>query len=217
MLAFGVVRGLVSTGPARGTRLAIVVDPPLDERSHGLALRAVHERLDDEVSAVGPRILATADGVVAEVPEQDPEMVDQIVALIERTAKLEIRSGGRTLPASAIVEARSELGVTIEVADPAALAGFAVGTRVDVIFDGKPKYTGAPDRIQGTELHLPVTDIRDAIDLAAAIEAGATPPMHVVRRDAFERATGFLPRAWPFLAIAGVLLVIAAVLWLRRS
>jgi hypothetical protein len=50
---------------------------------------------------------------------------------------------------------------------------------------------------------------------AAALDAAA-PPMKVTKRDPFSRATGFWPRAWPFLAIAAVLLVIAAVLWLRR-
>lgn len=50
---------------------------------------------------------------------------------------------------------------------------------------------------------------------AAALDAAAAPVLKVTRREAFSRATGFLPRAWPFLAIAGVLLVIATALWLR--
>jgi hypothetical protein len=50
---------------------------------------------------------------------------------------------------------------------------------------------------------------------AAALDAAAAPPMTVTKREPFSRSTGFLPRAWPFLAFAGVLLVIAGVLWLR--
>lgn len=46
----------------------------------------------------------------------------------------------------------------------------------------------------------------------AALDAAAAPPMKVTRRESFSRATGFLPRAWPFLAGAALLLVIAGVL-----
>jgi hypothetical protein len=50
---------------------------------------------------------------------------------------------------------------------------------------------------------------------AAALDAANAPPMKVTKREPFSRATGFLPRVWPFFAIAGVLLVIAGWLWLR--
>jgi hypothetical protein len=52
---------------------------------------------------------------------------------------------------------------------------------------------------------------------STAALGAAAPPMKVTKRDPFSRATGFWPRAWPFLAIAGVLLVIAGALWLRSS
>lgn len=52
---------------------------------------------------------------------------------------------------------------------------------------------------------------------AAALDATAAPPMKVTKREPFSRATGFWPRAWPFLALAGGLLVIGGVLWLRSS
>ena len=35
----------------------------------------------------------------------------------------------------------------------------------------------------------------------------------VTAQTQFSRATGFLPRAWPFLAIGGALMIVAALLW----
>ncbi len=53
-------------------------------------------------------------------------------------------------------------------------------------------------------------------ETAAAADAAAAPPLRVTRREPFTRATGFLPRVWPFLAIAGVMLVLAAWLWFSQ-
>jgi hypothetical protein len=42
------------------------------------------------------------------------------------------------------------------------------------------------------------------------------PAMHVVSRTPFTRATGFLPRAWPFLVAGVVLLLVAGIAWRRK-
>ena len=46
--------------------------------------------------------------------------------------------------------------------------------------------------------------------LRSLLVAGAAHAMHVLRREPFTRATGFVPRAWPFLAAGAVLLAAAA-------
>src|SRR6476619_2198039 len=38
----------------------------------------------------------------------------------------------------------------------------------------------------------------------------------IERADAFTRATGFLPRVWPFLAIGAVMVLGAGLLWRKR-
>ena len=107
-------------------------------------------------------------------------------------------------------------GVEINVAKPDVLAAFAVGTTVAITLDGTVKFVGAPDRIAATHVHLPTgNSVEAAVELVSVVEAGAARPMRVVQQDAFSRATGFLPRAWLFLAIGGVLLIVAALLWWR--
>jgi hypothetical protein len=59
--------------------------------------------------------------------------------------------------------------------------------------------------------------IRDAIELVSVVEAGAIGPLRIQRQEPFSRATGFLPRAWPFLAIGAVLLIVAALLSRARA
>jgi hypothetical protein len=100
-------------------------------------------------------------------------------------------------------------GVAITVAPPSAIT---VGVPIAVVFDGVVHFVGAPDRIEGSLLHLPAS-AEAAVELVSLVEAGAVHPLRVVDRAEFSRATGFLPRAWPFLAIGGALLIVAALVW----
>lgn len=209
---FGLVRGLSSPGPARGTRLILAIAPPVDADVVQLAEHVVHDRLDDGERR--PRVVAAGDHVVAEIADTDPEHVAALTALLERTGTLEVVAAGKTVLDGAGVkhaEIAADGGVLVDTAAPVAVQP---GTPLEIRFDGKVHYTLAPDRVR--PLHLPMTDARSALDLVALLDAGAAHPMHVVRAEAFSRATGFWPRAWVFLAIGGVLLAVAAIVVARR-
>lgn len=72
----------------------------------------------------------------------------------------------------------------------------------------------------GTRLvvEIPSQAPADVADATAKLEMdGAHHPMHVASATAFTRATGFVPRAWPFFAIGGVLVLGAAAIARRRA
>jgi hypothetical protein len=298
LLAFGIVRGATDPGPARGTRLAVALDPPLDTDARKLGERVIRERIDER--GMESRIVGTNDGFVVEVGEDDPEIVAGLAALLERRATLAVhavevddawlasvtafaasdprareagvriqdgvlvaddrrdvlarylldlgarapelrqpeaqvlafgRAGERTWRAYVLAPAplldgraitHAEIisgGVAIDVAEAAAVANIITGTTLAFVLEGIVRFVGAPDRVDARGLHVPTpgatTDeaIQVALELVVAIEAGAVHPMRVVRRDPFTRATGFWPRAAPFVAIAAVLLLVAAFVW----
>ncbi|MGH9888570.1 MAG: hypothetical protein ACREBE_23760, partial [bacterium] len=90
LIAFGVARGAMHTGPAHGVRLRVTVDPPLDAATHEMAMRIVRDRLDERGFEV--RVVAAPDGLVVEIGEDDPERVTETARLLERTAKLELHA-----------------------------------------------------------------------------------------------------------------------------
>lgn len=97
------------------------------------------------------------------------------------------------------------------------------GVPVAFVLDDVVEFVGRPDWVDATAFHVstPGADedamIRAAIVLRAVVETGAAPPLHVVRQEAFSRATGFVPRAWPFLAVGVVLAIAALLVWPRLS
>ncbi len=109
--------------------------------------------------------------------------------------------------------------VVIEADQP---VGTLLGVRIAVVFEGVVRFVSTPDQVTGTQLHVPTPGRTEdetfifATELASMAEAGAVHPLQVRSHDTFSRATGFMPRAWPFLAAALVLLMVAAILW-RRS
>jgi hypothetical protein len=136
------------------------------------------------------------------------------VALLERTGKLEVKAAQKTVLDGAGVrhaEVAADGGVLVDTVAPLSVQP---GTPLEIVFDGKVHTTITPDRT--APLHLPVTDARSAIDLVSLFDAGAAHPMHVVGREPFTRATGFLPRAWPFFAIGAVMLLGAGVVARKR-
>ena len=69
----------------------------------------------------------------------------------------------------------------------------------------------------GLVVELASQDPKAVAEATAQLETdGPYHHMHVDRTIAFSRATGFFPRAWPFFAIAAVMLAAGALLW-RRS
>jgi hypothetical protein len=129
LFAFGVVRGVMPAGPARGERFVVTLAPPVDTAARTTAEQSARERLAEPGQEL--RIVSNGDRFVIEVGEIDPEIIGLKIALLERT------------------------------------------------------------------------------------KAGV-PAMRVVSRTAFTRATGFFPRAWPFLAAGLVLLVVAGIVWRRK-
>lgn len=216
---FGVVRGLSKTGPAHGVRLTVMIAPPLDSQRVELATRVVKERCDEK--GIDLRVVPAGDRVVMEVGEDDPEIVGNLVALIERRAALEVRDDkGTVLTGAGVTSAEvASGGVAIGLRAPVTVAE---GTKLTFLLDGKVKTTAILDHVAATDLHVAIhgateeAAMRDAIELAAMVEAGAVPALHVSDRTAFSRATGFLPRAWPFFAICAVMLLVAGFVARRR-
>ncbi len=327
LIAFGVVRGSSATGPARGVRMLVAIEPPVDAASLAMAEHVVSERIDEKGNEV--RVLAAGDQLVVEYGEDDPDIVHQVVEVLERRATLRlhtvdaahpwlanatrlavgdsqygVRVDGGTLVADdrwedlsaelataigctgrvddgkrhcmhrgdqllakhfaelaarepalvvpagrmvafarddghtwrayllerdAVLDGKhiqhaeiTERGVVVDVSDGRELTRIKAGTPIAFVLDGTIKMVGTPDRVTTTGLHVPTTGateddaIAAAISLISVIEAGAVHPLHVRDQKAFERATGFLPRAWPFLAVGAALLLGAALLWGRR-
>jgi hypothetical protein len=213
VVIFGVVRGLTSSGPGSGTRLIIAIAPPVDADVVKLAEHVVHDRLD-ETGVSEPRVVPAGDRIVAELADRDPQNVAMAVSLLERTGTLEVKAAGKTVLDGTGVkhaEIAADGGVLVDTVAPVSVQP---GTPLEIVFDGKVHTTIAPDRV--SPLHLPVTDARSAIDLVSLFDAGAAHPMHVVHSEAFTRATGFVPRAWPFFAIGAVFLLGAGIVARKR-
>lgn len=215
VIAFGVVRGLISTGPAHGKRLVVQIDPPVDDAARTMASHVAHARLGEQDLPL--HIVPAGDRLVVEIGSDDASLVQDLAQLLERTAKVEVRAGDATLFDGHAIR-RAEVvgdGVALELDRPDRLAGVASGTSLAFAL-GTVRMTATADRVAGTELHVrPATDATSA-QLVDLVEAGAVHPLHVRSQQAFTRATGFLPRAWPFFAIGGVLLVVVAILARRR-
>src|SRR5450432_3338798 len=86
---FGVVRGLSSTGPAHGTRMVVAIAPPVNAEVVAMAEHVVASRLDEK-GVEKTRVTAASDMLVVEVGTTDEQIVDDEIALLERTAKLEV-------------------------------------------------------------------------------------------------------------------------------
>jgi hypothetical protein len=96
-----------------------------------------------------------------------------------------------------------------------------VGAPLAIVLDGKVRIvTVAPPPGERPVLHVATPGATEdaaigaALDLVAIVDAGAVHALHVVSATAFTRAVGFVPRAWPFLALALASLVGAG--WLAR-
>jgi hypothetical protein len=108
-------------------------------------------------------------------------------------------------------------GVAIDATDTSRIERNAV---LAFVFEGKVKQVRTVERVTPTSVHVrtaPTTEgTREALDLVSVIHAGAVRPLKIMRQDAFTRTTGFLPRAWLFLVIGGLLLGAGALLWFRN-
>ena len=205
---FGIVRGLSATGPARGVRMIISLEPPVDAAAIALAQQVVKDRIDERSA----RVLPAGDKLVLELSET--ENVAATVEILERTAKLQVRAAGEPIDVRTLRGAEvSRGGVAIEMTDTRRIEP---GMSLEFELDGKVRGTHAVDATTATNVHVVLADARAASELVASIQAGAVRPLHVVKQEPFTRTTGFLPRAWLFLAIGGLLIVIGAVLGRRR-
>ena len=186
LIAFGVVRGAMSSGPARGVRMRVALEPPVAGAAREAAIRAIPDRFDRQTPL---RIASLSDGLVVEVgtSELTAERIAALVALVER-------------PAHAAPE-------------PAGSAAGASPGRAGGAADAAP----APAGSAADAARVPAGSSTAALPEQAGSAAAAIPAMRVVHHETFTRATGFVPRAWPFLAAGGVLLVVAAFVWRRRS
>lgn len=122
-------------------------------------------------------------------------------------------------------------GVIVELTAEAARRVVAVasarpGAPIATVLDGKVKQVAPlPGDTREPTLHLRTNAtgmseedaIRDALELQSVLEAGAAHKLNVISSTPFTRATGFLPRAWPFLALALISLVAGWFVWRRRA
>ncbi len=209
---FGVVLGLSSSGPARGTRLILTT------AGGDVAMARETAALRVEEKGAQTRVVAAGDRIVVEIGSDDPQLVAEETALLERTANVELRDAEHPdlppLDAHVLKHiAADDQGVTIESSGQ---LPFHVHSEVTFLLDGKIKLAATPDRVDGPTMHVPMASLRQSDDLRALLVAGAAPAMHVESRVAFTRATGFWGRAWIFLAIGALLLAVAAALLLTR-
>jgi hypothetical protein len=116
---FGVVRGLSSTGPAHGVRMVVAIGPPVDAAVIAMAEHVAKTRLEE--TGVETRVNAAGEMLVVEVGETDEQIVDLEVALLERTAKLEVHvvDGanpwlGRIAAVAATDPAAREAGIRVD-------------------------------------------------------------------------------------------------------
>ena len=200
---FGIVLGLSASGPARGIRHIVTIDPPANAL---VGQQTLVERLGSD-----SRVAPAGDRLVVESP------ID-VTALIERTGHVELRDAEHQ---ETVVDARTlkridadDHGVTIEGSAP---LPFHVHSEVTFVLDGQIKLAATPDKVDGATMHVPMASLAQAQDLRAMLLAGAATGMHVASREPFSRAVGFWPRAWLFLAIAAACeLVAAALLFVKR-
>jgi hypothetical protein len=123
-------------------------------------------------------------------------------------------------------------GVIIDLAAEAArrvvaTASTRPGAAIATVLDGTVKMLAPlPADTREPTLHLRTTAVagkldetafRDAIELRSILEAGAAHKLNVIASTPFTRATGFFPRAWPFLLLALVSLVAGWFVWRRRA
>ncbi|NVB80289.1 MAG: hypothetical protein HOV81_17985 [Kofleriaceae bacterium] len=213
-IVFGVIRGAIATGPAHGKRLIVAIEPPVDDAARTMATHVVRTRLGEK--GLPLHIVPAGDRLVVEIGSDDAAVVNELAQLLERTGKLEVRAGDVSFDGRAI--RRAEVlgdGVAIEVDDASRLAKITPGTQISFALDGVVRM-GVPDRVLNTELHVRPNADATPSQLVDLVEAGAVHPLHVRSQASFSRATGFFPRAWPFFAIAAVLLVVVAILARRR-
>lgn len=215
LAVFGILRGLSATGPARGVRMIIALVPPIDAAAVATAQQVVIERVDEKGFAT--RVVPAGDKLVLEVGETDAEIIARVVDILQRTATLRVLDAATQEVVLDVPMIRgAELlgdGVAIAITDARQIKP---GMSLAFEFEGKVRATHAVDAVTATNVHVKVADTLVAFDLVAMIQAGAVRPLRVVKQEAFTRTTGFVPRAWPFLAIGGLLTVIGAVLGLRR-
>jgi hypothetical protein len=107
--------------------LRVTVDPPLDAAAHDMAIRIVRDRLDERGFEVS--VVATTEGLVVEIGEDDPQLVTETARLLERTAKLELHAVAEPNPWLAAVtqhaatdDAARSAGVRVRVADGVLIA-----------------------------------------------------------------------------------------------
>lgn len=225
LIVFGVVRGVTNTGPAQGTRLSVKLEPPVDDAAVEMAIRTVHDRIDEKGGS--SRVIRGSQGLVVEVGEQDPELVRLLVALVERRAKVELRVGETPFLDGNAIRTVEMVGpdlVMIGAARPEMLAAATAGATIAIVLDGQLKQTATVARVNGAMLELRIAGatqdatIAAGLELVSVIQAGAARPMQVTNRTPFTRATGFWPRGLPFFGVGAVLVIVGLVLlWPRRG
>lgn len=204
----------------------------VDATSPWLAQVAAYVAADRE--AGGIRVVAGAPvagqrealaAYIAGLAARDPALaapLDRVIAYgrIDATWRPYVLERASLVDPRTIVRAEITAGgVAVDTADAAHLK---LGAPVAFVLDDMVYFVARPDRVDAAAFHVSTSGededaaIRAATDLVAVIETGAAHPLHVTRKETFSRATGFVPRAWPFFAIGVVLAISGLLVWRRR-
>ena len=223
LIAFGILRGATDSGPANGVRLQVAIAPPLDASAVAMAETVARDRVEEK--GANTRVVPAGDHLIVELGDTTPDIIAELIALLERTATVEIRSGGSPVVDPRVIASAyiDDTGVEILGRAPDAFANVRRGETLELVIDGKLKLTTPVDRASGGELHLAggglgsdTAGFELAHRILSILELGAVHPLHVTDREPFSRATGFIPRAWPFAVPGLVLLVLALALGVAR-
>jgi len=213
LVGFGILRGATSSGPAGGVRLLVAIAPPLDASTVAMAEQVARERIEEK--GVETRVLPAGDHLIIEIGNTTAEIFEATVELLQRTANVETGLFDPAVIARAYVD---DTGVEVLGRTPDAFANVHPGDKIQLVVDGKPRRTAEVDHVTGGDLHIAGGGLgsdRAGFQLAdetrAILALGAVHPLRITSEERFTRATGFLPRAWPF-AVPGLAALVLAVL-----
>src|SRR5687767_7753217 len=87
---FGTLRGMAETGPGHGVRFVATIAPPVTSAAREMVEHTARDRVGER--DIATRVVTTGDQLVVEFGDDDPLLAAEVVRLLQRTPKLELRA-----------------------------------------------------------------------------------------------------------------------------